>query len=75
MMWIIYLTLKDDEGKIKEIPIGSQETQLEADAFMRGWANAIVTHTEEAELSKILGMFRITRIGEEEINEKGLVNS
>jgi len=68
--------LKDDENKIKEIPIGSQETEVEANAFMYGWANAIVTHTEEAELSKVLGMFRIALIGEEKISEEGtIVNS
>ena len=70
-MWIIYLTIKDAENKIQEHPIGSKDTEVEAHAFVDGWANAIVTHTEKASFGEVLGMFRIARIDQTELNEKG----
>ena len=71
-MWIIYLTIKDSKAKVVEHPVGTKDTEVEAKAFVEGWASAIVTHTKDAKYEEVFSMFRVARIDKtEELNEKG----
>jgi hypothetical protein len=60
------MSIKDDEGKIVDHMIGLQDTEMEAYAFISGWAQAIIAHTDEDEYGKIRGLFRV-----EMVNKKG----
>ena len=66
MYYRVLMSIKDDENKIIDHMIGLQDTEMEAEAFISGWAQAIVAHTDEKEYGKIRGMFRI-----EIVNKKG----
>ena len=71
-MWIIYMTIKDSKKQVKEYPVGSQDTEVEAKAFAHGYASAVVIHTKDASYEEVYGMIRIARIDKtEELNEKG----
>ena len=66
------LWIKNDKNKAQEYPVGSQDTEIEAKAFVDGWTSAVETHTKDAKYEEVLGMFRIARIDKtEELNEKG----
>ena len=69
-MWIVFITIKNDKNKAQEYPVGSQDTEIEAKAFVDGWTSAVETHTKDAKYEEVLSMFRIARIDETELDEK-----
>ena len=63
--YVVYISMKDDEGKIKDHPLRPFHLEAEANWWLNGYVDAVVNHTGETDIHKIYGQFRIERLGDD----------
>jgi len=68
--YVVLFSCKDDEGVIQDHPLRPFELKLEADMYLDGYVDAIINHTAETNIGKVKGLFRISKIGEENYGKK-----
>ena len=64
--YIVYISLKNDKGVLEDHPLRSFGMEIEAEWWLAGYVDAVTNHTEDADKDLVQGMFRISKIGEEQ---------
>jgi len=68
--YIVLFSCKDEAGVVKDHPLRPFELEMEANMYLEGYVDAIINHTDEKNPDAVKGMFRITKIGEENNGKK-----
>lgn len=63
--YIVLFSCKDEAGVVQDHPLCPFELEIEAKAYLKGYVDAIINHTDEKDTDMIKGLFRISKIGEE----------
>ena len=63
--YVVFISLKDEEGAIDDHPLCPLDTEMEAKAYRDGYVDAIVNHTGTVDRSEVFGILGIRRVGEE----------
>ena len=63
--YVVFISLKEDKGKVVDHPLAPLSTEMEARAYRDGYVDAIVNHTDKADRAEVFGLFGIKRVGEE----------
>ena len=71
--YVVLFSCKDEAGVVQDHPLRPFELEIEAKTYLDGYVDAIINHTEEQNPDKVRGLFRITKIGEE--NEQKKISS
>jgi|TARA_Y100000310_G_scaffold135869_2_gene134785 hypothetical protein len=67
--YIIYISVKNEERVLEDIPLASFGYEHEAKTYLSGYVDAIVNHTGEADEAKVRGQFTIRNVaGEVNVN-------
>tara|TARA_Y100001963_G_C6756440_1_gene437111 strand:+ start:396 stop:662 length:267 start_codon:yes stop_codon:yes gene_type:complete len=57
--FIVYMSVKNDKGKLEDIPLRPFLYEHDAKSYITGYSDAIVNHTGEANEAKVRGQFSI----------------
>jgi len=68
--YIVLFSCKDEAGVVQDHPLRPFELEIEAKMYLEGYVDAIINHTDEKNPDLVKGMFRISKIGEEDAGEK-----
>ena len=68
--YVVLFSCKDEAGVVQDHPLRPFVLEIEAETYLDGYVDAIVNHTEEQNTDKVRGLFRITKIGEENEQKK-----
>ena len=63
--YVVLFSCKDEAGVVQDHPLRPFELEIEAKTYLDGYVDAIINHTEEQNPDKVRGLFRISKIGEE----------
>ena len=64
--YIVLFSCKDEAGVVQDHPLRPFELEIEAIMYLEGYVDAIINHTDEKNPDLVKGMFRISKIGEED---------
>ena len=68
--YIVLFSCKDEAGVVQDHPLRPFELEIEATMYLEGYVDAIINHTDEKNPDLVKGMFRISKIGEEDAGKK-----
>ena len=71
--YVVLFSCKDEAGVVQDHPLRPFVLEIEAETYLDGYVDAIINHTEEQNPDKVRGLFRISKIGEE--NEQKEISS
>ena len=57
--YIVFMSMKDEDNKIKDIPLYPCLYENDANNYITGYVHAIINHTGESDEDKIRGQFSI----------------
>ena len=57
--YIVFMSMKDEDNKVKDIPLYPCLYKNDAENYITGYVHAIINHTGEADEAKIRGQFSI----------------
>ena len=57
--YIVFMSVKDEDNKVKDIPLYPCLYENDANNYITGYVHAIINHTGEADEAKIRGQFSI----------------
>lgn len=67
--YIVLFSCKDEAGVVQDHPLRPFELEIEANMYLNGYVDAIINHTDETNHDLIKGQFRISKIGDENVNQ------
>jgi len=67
--YTVLFSCKDEGGVMIDHPLRPFELEIEAQMYLEGYVDAIINHTDEKSPDLVRGMFRISKIGEENVKE------
>tara|TARA_R110002096_G_scaffold246665_1_gene439072 strand:+ start:550 stop:834 length:285 start_codon:yes stop_codon:yes gene_type:complete len=67
--YTVLFSCKDEGGVVVDHPLRPFELEIEAKMYLEGYVDAIINHTDEKNPDLVKGMFRIAKIGEENVKE------
>jgi len=68
--YTVLFSCKDGDGVVVDHPLRPFELEMEAQMYLEGYVDAIINHTDEVNRDLVKGMFRISKIGEEDAGKK-----
>ena len=68
--YTVLFSCKDGDGVVVDHPLRPFTLEIEAQTYLDGYVDAIVNHTDENNPDKVRGLFRISKIGEEDNGKK-----
>lgn len=68
--YTVLFSCKDGDGVVVDHPLRPFELEMEAQMYLEGYVDAIINHTDEVNRDLVKGMFRISKIGEENAGKK-----
>lgn len=68
--YTVLFSCKDEAGVVQDHPLRPFELEIEAKMYLEGYVDAIINHTDEKNPDLVKGMFRIAKIGEENVKKK-----
>ena len=66
--YIVYMSVKDDKGKLNDLPLRPFMYEAEAETYITGYVDAIVNHTGDADEANVKGQFSIRNVTGEIVN-------
>ena len=57
--YIVFMSMKDEDNKVKDIPLYPCLYEHVAENYITGYVHAIINHTGEADEAKVRGQFSI----------------
>ena len=66
--WIVYMSVKDKDGKVVDLPLFPCLYEHEAQNYITGYVHAIINHTGEANEAKVRGQFSIRNVAGDIVN-------
>ena len=57
--YIVFMSMKDEDNKVKDIPLYPCLYEHDAENYITGYVHAIINHTGEADEAKVRGQFSI----------------
>ena len=57
--YIVFMSMKDEDNKIKDIPLYPCLYENDANNYITGYVHAIINHTGESDEDKVRGQFSI----------------
>jgi hypothetical protein len=64
------MSLKDEDGKLKDVPLYPCLYENDANNYITGYVHAIINHTGESDEDKIRGQFSIRDVAGLNVNNK-----
>ena len=68
--YVVFMSLKDEDGKLKDIPLYPCLYENDANNYITGYVHAIINHTGEADEAKVRGQFSIRDVAGLDVNNK-----
>jgi len=68
--YVVFMSLKDEDGKLKDIPLYPCLYENDANNYITGYVHAIINHTGEANEAKVRGQFSIRDVAGLDVNNK-----
>jgi hypothetical protein len=68
--YVVFMSLKDEDGKLKDVPLYPCLYENDANNYITGYVHAIINHTGESDEDKIRGQFSIRDVAGLNVNNK-----
>ena len=66
--YIVFMSMKDEDNKVKDIPLYPCLYEHDAENYITGYVHAIINHTGEADEAKVRGQFSIRNVAGDVVN-------
>lgn len=68
--YVVFMSLKDEDGKLKDVPLYPCLYENDANNYITGYVHAIINHTGESDEDKVRGQFSIRDVAGLDVNNK-----